>query len=311
MVKKNPFLGQRACCIVNPCAARNKWQRRKRFRSYLKKNLPVDLADAELKKEEMINLVKEKCLKNDVIVAVGGDGTIADVLQGIVESGRARNVRLGIIPLGSGNAFRKSFKIPRNLKNALGVLTEGETREMDLIDIEGKVASFASIGATAQVTLEKLKHRIHGLLGHLLASRVMLFLPSKEQEIELFDGLSDDGEHFDRKRLKAKVFDCIVGKTNYFGYKWKAAPQARIDDGFLDITLLEISWPKYLLLFPLIYFGLFQKRQKHFKARRMIIRGQDLPVQYNGEPLGVKDSFEFKVLPRALKVICPADKSSS
>jgi hypothetical protein len=124
---------------------------------------------------------KKKSLKNDVIVAVGGDGTMADVLQGIVDSGRARDVRLGIIPLGSGNAFRKSFKIPRSLKKALRILAKGETREMDLIDIEGKVAGFASIGATAQVTLEKLKHRIHGLFGHLLASRIMLRLPCKEE----------------------------------------------------------------------------------------------------------------------------------
>lgn len=309
-MKKNPFLGQSACCVVNPCAARNKWQRRKRFRTCLQKNLPVEVVDIEMKKEEMINLVKEKCLKNDVIVAVGGDGTMADVLQGIVDSGRSKDIRLGIVPLGSGNAFRKSFKIPRSLKKALSILNKGETREIDLIDIEGKVAGFASIGATAQVTLEKLKHRIHGLLGHLLASRVMLRLPSKEQEIELFDGLSDDGEHFDRKKLKVKAFECIVGKTKYFGYNWKAAPKARIDDGFLDITLLVISGLKYFLLFPLIYFGLFQKRQKHFKARRMIVRGQDLPVQYNGEPLGIKDSFEFKVLPRALKLICPAKRGS-
>jgi diacylglycerol kinase (ATP) len=308
MVKKNPLLEQSVCCIVNPCAARNKWQRRKRLRGCLQINLPVEIVDIELKREEMINLVKEKCLKSDVIVAVGGDGTMADVLQGIVESRRSKDIRLGIIPLGSGNAFRKSFKIPRSLKKALRILAKGETREIDLIDIEGKVAGFASVGATAQVTLEKLKHRIHGLLGHLLASRVMFRLPRKEQEIELFDGMSDDGEHFDRKKLKVKAFECIVGKTNYFGYNWKAAPKARIDDGFLDITLLEISGTKYFLLFPLIYFGLFQKRQKHFKARRMIVRGQDLPVQYNGEALGVRDSFEFKVLPRALKVICPAKK---
>lgn len=310
MLKDNFLLKRSVCCVVNPCAARNKWQRRKRLRNFLQKHLPVEIVDTEMKREEMINLVKEKSLKNDVIVAVGGDGTMADVLQGIVDSGRAKEVFLGIIPLGSGNAFRKSFKIPRNVKKALKILFEGKTREMDLIDIEGTVAGFASIGATAQVTLEKLKHRIHGLLGHLLASRTMLRLPNKELEIELFDGINDDGKHFDQKKIRAKVFECIVGKTNYFGYNWKAAPRAIIDDGFLDITLLNIAGLKYFLLFPLIYFGLLQKRQKHFKARRMVVRGRDFPVQYNGEALGVKDSFEFKVIPRALKVICPAKKGS-
>jgi len=310
-MKTEPNLLKDSCCIVNPCAARNKWQRRRKLRSYLQKNLPGEIIDIPLEKEKMIELVKEKSLNHKVIVVAGGDGTIADAFQGIIESGRAREVLLGLIPLGSGNASRKSLHIPRSVRKALKILYEGKTREMDLIDIEGKVAGFASIGAAAKVTQEKTRHKIQGLLGHLLASRIMLTLSKKEQGIELLDGVSDDGEYFDKKILKLKLYDCVVGKTNYFGYNWKIAPKAKLDDGFLDITFFETSGLKYLLVFPLIYFGLYQRRLKHFKARRMIISGQNLPVQYNGEVLGVKDKFEFNVLPRALRIICPAKKRDS
>ena len=299
------FPSQEISCIVNPHAARNKWQRRKKLRSYLQKNLPSLIIDYQGTKEETIEIAKRQSLVHKIIVVAGGDGTVADVIQGIIEARREKDIILGIVPFGSGNAFRKSLGIPNSVKKAIKLLNEGETREIDLIDIEGKAAGIASIGATAEVTHKKLQHNIQGLLGHILASRILLTLPKKEQQIELFDGISDNGEHFDKKALKLSLFECVVGKTNYFGYSWKVAPKAKIDDGFLDITLFEINGLKYLLFFPLMYFGLYQKTQKHFKARKMIIQGQDLPVQYNGEFLGIRDKIEFRVLPRALKIISP------
>ena len=302
MIKKNPS-SLSGKCIVNPAAARNKWIRRKRLRRYLQDHIPYEIIDDCENKESVIKTAKEKSLDNDLILAIGGDGTIIDIIQGIIDSQRGRDILLGLIPFGSGNAFRKSFAISKKLKKALKTISEGNISEMDLIDIDGNVASFASVGATAQVTQEKLEHAIPGLAGHLLASRIMVGLPRKKQEIELIDGLTDNGEPFERKVMNLNLYDCVVGKTNYFGYSWRVAPKARLDDGYLDITLFETSWLKYYLFFSLIYLGLFQRTQKHFKAKKMIIRGQALPVQYNGEFLGVRDEVIFKVLPRALKVI--------
>ena len=302
MMKQNPS-SLSGMCIVNPTAARNKWIRRKRLRRYLQDHLPYEIIEDCENKESVIKAAKEKSLDNDIIVAIGGDGTIIDIIQGIIDSQRSHDILLGLIPFGSGNAFRKSFRISKRLKKALKTLSEGNISEMDLIDIDGNAASFASVGATAQVTQEKLQHTIPGLAGHLLASRIMVGLPRRKQEIELIDGLTDEGEPFERKALSLKLYDCVVGKTNYFGYSWKVAPKARLDDGYLDITLFETSWLKYYLSFSLIYLGLYQRTQKHFKAKKMIIRGQALPVQYNGEFLGVRDEVTFKVLPRALKVI--------
>jgi len=292
-------------CIVNPRSARNKWQRRKKLRSFLLKNLPGETIDIQGGKRDTIETTKKKCIHHDIIVAVGGDGTVADVIQGIVESGRGKEIFLGLIPFGSGNAFRKSLHIPKYVKKALNVLKKGNIITIDLIDVDGKAATFVSVGATAKVTQEKLQHKAQGLLGHLLASRIMFTLPSNDLEIELIEGTNNAGECFESKVLHLKAFDCIIGKTNHFGYNWKIAPKAMIDDGFLDITFFEITGLKYFLYFPLIYFGIFQKRQKHFKARKMTIKGQHLPVQYNGEFLGVKDEIELEVLPQALNVLSP------
>lgn len=292
-------------CIINPSAARNKWKRRNRLRKYLQENLPGKLVDIQGGKEDTIEIARKHSLDQNIVVVVGGDGTIADVLQGIIHSRREKRTILGLVPFGSGNAFRKSLGIPKDAKKAIPILSRGEYRDIDLIEVDGMVAGIASIGATAKATQVKLQHNIPGLFGHLLASRILFNYPRKEHEIELIDGIDDNGEQFDKKILKLQLYDCIVGKTKYFGYSWKVAPKAKIDDGYLDITFFETSGVKYLLLFPFIYFGVLQKRQKHFKAKKMIIRGENLPVQYNGEFLGVKNKFEFTVLPQALKVITP------
>lgn len=297
---------EKAICIVNPRAARSKWERRKRLRAFIRRNVSGEIFEVQEGKEQTIEASREKSLDHDLVIAIGGDGTIADVIQGIMEGGRARDILFGIIPFGSGNAFRKSLGIPRSSRKAIKSLCRGQVKEIDLIDIEGKMAGFASIGAIARISQEKAGHKIPGLLGHLLASRILLTFRRQAKEIELFEGIADDGRPFQREVLSSPFFDCVIGKTNYFGYSWKIAPRARLDDGFLDITFFEMGGLKYILLFPLIYLGLYQKRLKHFKARKMVIRGQNLSLQYNGEVLDVKDVVEVKVVPRALKIICPS-----
>lgn len=298
----------RACSIVNPRAANRKWQRRTKLRKFLTENLPGCIYDELGSKESMIELARKLGTQSDLIIAIGGDGTVANVIQGIRESGRANEVTLGIIPLGSGNAFRKSLQIPRNIKKAIQTLSRGQVREIDLIDVAGKTAGFVSIGGTAKITQIKSEHEVQGFLGHLLAARIMFKLRKKETEVDLYDGVDERGNTFAEKKLTLRFLDCVVAKTNFFGYGWRVAPLARLDDGYLDITFFEISLPMYLLLVPFIYFGVYQKRLKHFKAKRMVIRGPRLPVQYNGEVLGVMDEIGLKVMPRAFKVIAPKSK---
>jgi len=296
----------RTSCIINPRAANRKWLRRGRMREDLRRALPGRVHDTLGERELTIGLARESCRDSDLVVAVGGDGTVADVLQGVLDSSRTRKVVFGIIPFGSGNAFRKSFGIPKNPAKAIRVLADGEPRETDLIRIEDRVAGFASVGATAAVTAQKLQHEIHGLVGHVLAARKMLRLPIEEKEVELFDGFDDAGRPFKRESLRLPFLDCVVAKTNYFGYSWRIAPRARFDDGYLDITFFEVSTSRYFLFFPLIYFGLFQRTQRHFKAKRIVIKGKNLPIQYNGEFLGERDRVELKIWPKAVKILCPA-----
>lgn len=301
----SPLDGKEVCSIVNPKAASKKWKRNRLLQRYLKAKLPGRIIDSHQDKAFTIQTAMSVCASHEVIVAAGGDGTIADIIQGIMAAGKNKDVVLGIIPLGSGNAFRKSLGIPKGVVRSIRLLAGGHTREIDLFRIADVPAAFASIGATAQVTQAKLQNRVPGLVGHLLAGKILVNLPRMDVDIELFDGVDDSGQPFERKAFQLQIFDCVIGKTSHFGYSWRAAPMAVVDDGYIDITFFEVSGPQYVLNFPRIYFGTFQKTQKHFKAKRAVFQGRDLPIQYHGEYLGVRDKIVVDILPLAMTVIVP------
>jgi diacylglycerol kinase family enzyme len=292
-------------CIINPAAANHKWRKHKKMRTYLQRHIPGQIFDSYQDKANTIQKAKVLSRESDVLIAAGGDGTIADVIQGITEANRGKNTALAVLPLGSGNAFRKSLGIPLSVRKSLQLIEHGQKKEIDLIDIEGHTATFGSIGATAQITYERNQHNIPGFWGHLKAGLNMFRLSQKEFNVELFEGVDENGVSFENKSMSIHALDCVFGKTNYFGYNWKIAPQAIADDGFIDITFFELTPTQYLLAFPRIYFGTFQKKLKHFKAKKAVFRGRDLHIQYHGEYLGIRDIITLSILPRALTVIIP------
>ncbi len=105
--------------------------------------------------------------------------------------------------------------------------------------------------------------------------------------------------------MSLRVLDVVVAKSNYFGYSFRIAPKASLADEYLDITFFDMKPRRYLALLPLTYLGLYQRRLRHFKAKRMVLHGRDLPVQYHGEYLGTMDRVEVRMVPQAIRVIAP------
>ena len=275
------------------------------MRTYLQSYIPGQIFDSSLEKAATIQKAKNLSQESDILIAAGGDGTIADVIQGIMEAKRGKETALAVLPLGSGNGFRKSLGIPLNPRKSLQLIEKGQKKEIDLIDIEGHAATFGSIGATAQITYNKEQKNMSGFWGHIKAGLTIFKYPQNKMVVELFEGADENGVPFENKSLSITALDCIIGKTNYFGYNWKVAPLAVADDGYIDITFFEITPTQALFASPLIYLGTFQKRLKHFKAKKAIFCGKELHVQYHGEHLGIKDKITLSIMPRALTVITP------
>ncbi len=305
------FSNAKVACLINPKAANSKWMRRPRLRKLFLELLSCEVYDAFGDPHTTTDKAREACRNCRIIVAMGGDGTVADAIQGVVESGRIDETSFTVLPFGSGNAFRKSFGIPRSPRRAVRLLKHGVVKKIDLLETGGRYAAFSSIGATALITGEKLKNKIHGFWGHILAAKYLHSAGRAEKVLVLEDGLDKNG-HFETKTVRSRFLDCIISKTNYFGYSWLTAPNAVVDDGYLDVNLFEMTPAAYILFFPLIYSGIYQRAfGRHFKAKRITISGKDIHTQINGEYLGAQDEVRFRSVPQALKMIVPATKAGS
>lgn len=294
--------------VVNPQSASRKWERRKKARQLIEEIFGNKIYLAWGGREATVELVKKIAPGLKTLIAVGGDGTIADVLEGLKKAGCLHQTLFGIIPFGSGNAFRKTFAIPKNIIKAIELIQRGYSRSIDLISFEDKVAGFVSVGATAFVTEQKLKSFLPGFWGHVWAGRKILGLKPQRWKLELIDVLDHQGNRLPSLEIEAPILDIVIAKTNYFGYSWLIAPRAHPEDGWLDITLFEMSGPRYIFSLPLIYFGWKQKKLPHFKARSLILKGGQLPIQYNGEFLGWRESITFEVLPQVVRILCGPPK---
>jgi diacylglycerol kinase (ATP) len=230
-----------------------------------------------------------------VIVAVGGDGTISEVVNGIVEY---NNITLGFVPGGSGNDFSRGFQIPADPEEALTVILRLIKENAPIIDI-GKVTMkddtqhyfINNMGAgfdaliSYEVNHSKVKARLNKLsLGRLV---YVYFLLKKlfSYKCSTID-LSIDGS----RHILEQTWFVTVSNQPYYGGGMMIAPDAVPDDGLLDITVVHrLSKLKLLLVFINVFWGKHVrfKEVRTFKGRMVSIQSlSSLYVHADGEDIG-------------------------
>lgn len=241
---------------------------------------------------ELTKEAKEKGITT--IIAVGGDGTINEVASALVNT----NVTLGILPNGSGNGLAHHLKIPMNLIQALKVINKGHSKLIDTVNINGKVfTSIAGIGFDATVAEKFASSGVRGILSYM---RIILqeFRTFQPKEYKMII----DGVTYDRKALMISF-----ANSNQFGFHSRIAPQAHIDDGWLDICVVtKPSLLKVLFIAPRVFFGTFGKSgyAEYFKATEV-----ELPdtagsnVNIDGEAIKMTEDVSIKVNPLSLRVL--------
>ena len=296
--------------ILNPVAGRGKaYHAIKKIRSMLREFIidhKISITDAPCHATE---LAKESLMSEDVVVAVGGDGTINEVMNGLVNSKKA----LGILPFGSGNDFAKATNIPHNIHEAIRVIINNKRK---LIDI-GKVTTSNQIknifklseeryfingigvGFDASVAYESSKIKILRGLPLYITS---IFKALLTYRIPNFS-LQLDDEDFNNR-----YFLIAVGNGQSSGGGFYLTPNAKLDDSKFDvcyvdnITLLEI-----IKFFPSVLKGLHGKYKKvHFtQAKRISVASVDgFFVHADGEIVGNNISkVEISIIPKAMEVI--------
>jgi YegS/Rv2252/BmrU family lipid kinase len=253
----------------------------------------------------------------DLVVAVGGDGTINEVVNGILTApdtgadARARGgPTLGIVPAGSGSDFVRSLSIPRDVASALAVLAWGRRRRIDAgrivcapPDGEATVArtdrffiNMGGCGASAQVAHRFNQRRIPGALGYAAAS-VMTTLTYRWPQVEI---RTDDGApHVATLNM---LFAC---NGEYCGGGMRVGRGSKLDDGLLLVVEASgVGRLRTILEWPRLYGG----RLEHVRgvrvtpARRVEVRSEeDVLVDCDGEVIG-RLPATYEIVPGALTV---------
>jgi diacylglycerol kinase (ATP) len=243
----------------------------------------------------------------ELLVAVGGDGTVHEVVNGI--AGRA-GIDLAIVPRGTGRDFVRTYGIPPKLNDALRTARDGRIREIDLglarfrsWQGEAAEAYFANIasagmsGAIAKRTNETSK-ALGGKASYFW-STLAVFARWRTSEITVLVGTES---------RRAKMHDVVVANGRYFGGGMMICPGAEPDDGLFDVLLIgNLSKRDLLLTLPKTYRG---RHLPHPKAE--LLRGstveidadEPLPVELDGEQPGTTP-VEFELVPRALRLRVP------
>lgn len=234
-------------------------------------------------------------LSDDVIaVAVGGDGTLSEMISGIPPGGC-----VGLIPAGRGNDFARTARISPFPLTALRQLLSGEPRAIDLPYVNGRpFLNVAGIGFDAHVARRAESTTGRGALPYLAAVfRALSRYRSSRLVIEV-DGQKSEGD----------VFLLAVGNCRYYAGGMKICPSAYFDDGLLDLCVAgDLGRAEVLLALARVFRGTHVKQRKvHYtKAHTIRVDGPShVLIQADGQVIGGLPAT-FTLKQRALKVIVP------
>lgn len=236
------------------------------------------------------------------IVAMGGDGTVNEVANGIMAS--KTPLPLAVIPVGTGNDFCRMLEIPADPMQAIDLLIEGRERRIDLgyVTQDRYFVNGLGIGIDAQVARDVLQmERFRGAIAYLYAAVKEVF------RFKAFP-VTLEGEGWDEERT------CIslnLANGKYCGGGFKLAPLAEIDDALIDIAAIE-DFPKLerLIRLPQARKGAHLKLAKVYYRQDSAVTVSSpvkLTAHIDGEPYRLPgETFQVTAVPNALCVLTPA-----
>jgi YegS/Rv2252/BmrU family lipid kinase len=254
------------------------------------------------------------------IIACGGDGTVNEVVNGIMNSGE--DVEFGVLPSGTGGDFRRTLGMPQNHRQAAVALRDGVTKSIDLGrvtfrdhdggDISRYFVNVSSAGLAAEVIRRVKSQKLFDWLPGATLRGKANFAASTLQEIVKLEGTTlrvrfDDGpEH----QLRTIAF-CIAN-ARYFGGGMMIAPAAKLSDGLLDVVnISDLTTARIIMKAPALYRGTLASLNevKMTTAKRIEISAADddteIHIETDGELPGRLPAI-YEVVPAALRVRVPS-----
>jgi YegS/Rv2252/BmrU family lipid kinase len=251
-----------------------------------------------------------------VVVAIGGDGTLFEVVNGVMnpaEFGTSmpgdNQVAVGLVQAGRGSDFGRSVGVPSDVQAACARLLDGRTEQIDLgyvtfLGFDGNersryFANAAGLGFDAEVTLRaNAGPRIMGGTIPYLSSLIRTLGTYRNKQISVsLDGADP---------WRARANSIVIANGQYFGGGMKIAPEASLSDGILDVTLLgDLGKIELVRNVPRVYDGshVTHPKVKTFIARTIEVTSPDrVLLQADGEVLGTAPAT-FQIAPHVLRMI--------
>lgn len=235
----------------------------------------------------------------DIIVAVGGDGSIHEVVKSIVNT----KIILALIPLGSGNGLAFHLKIPiKNITKAIHLINTGKTVKMDTLKSnKGTIVAFAGTGFEA-ITARTYRHLgKRGFFAYSWATIKTVFT-YKAQFLKFT---------IDTETIEDQVYMFSVYNSKYLGYKVGKVEGASIKDGFFKVVVVS-KFPVYKMLWmPMLeVIGKmhWSKHTRIFKAQKLNIEiANKKDIQIDGDSFMTSSDFEIEINPLSLNIIIPQE----
>lgn len=230
----------------------------------------------------------------DVIVAVGGDGTINEVAAKVMQA----NKILGIIPFGSGNGFARSLKIPMNTKKAVQVINKFQQEVIDCAKLNDKYFfNMAGVGFDARISSAFANNKSRGLMGYI--------------EMGLKEVFNYQAQHYqleiDNVPYAKDAFIISIANSSQYGNNIHISPKSSLTDGVLEVCIVK-PFPLYQL--PILALQMLRAKTHRSKMVEIIegkeikiTRTKDDAVHVDGEPFLMGKELMITIIPKALTVI--------
>ena len=283
--------------IINPVSGTTK-----------KKNIPKLIKDVfgdsdieiAIRETEYAGHAKEiaaelSALGNTEIIAVGGDGTINEVVNGIKDSGTI----FGIIPSGSGNGLARHLGISMRAKKAMELIKLGHTQNIDLMKINGEYsANVSGVGFDALVAHQFQNSKTRGLLSYAQIS-MQEFFKYKPQTYKIT---------IDSKEYERNAFLISFANSSQFGNNAFIAPKASLTDRLIDVCILK---PFPVIATAIVFERVMAKTINNSKfmeiiqGKKIVIKNTAKIYHLDGDPRESEADLDIEICAGILRLIVP------
>ncbi len=310
-----PDAFRKPVAVLNPQAGGG---RARRKRAELERLLAEKLGRAEILFTERPNHATELTRKAlaagaDLVIAVGGDGTVNEVVNGFFDGGRAvaPAAALALVPIGTGGDFQRTARLPTDIREAVSLIAAGGRRPIDVgrlrlsghdgRPVERYFANLASFGMGGDVSIHAKNNFLTNISG------AAAFLWATFAAFLRYDGktvrLTLDGKRLDEDFTVTNV---AIGNGEYHGGGMHPCPLARLDSGALEVTVIDrLTMYEFIRDIRVLYSDDVYRHPKarHFRARRIAAESAEtVRAEVDGEALG-KLPLEAQVVPAAIDLV--------